>query len=377
MRNGTHNAHTRPAGGARVACTAGLTLALALNCALSAPSAAAAASAQTESDLARLTAEVDDAASAYAEATARAEKLDAQAAEIAEEILSIEQDRMPAQQERAARAARDLYKEQAGGANIIAKLLSTGSISDFFAMNKYLTAIQDEQVGALEDLNRLDDDLNAKLDEMSRAKDDAEAAQGQASDALARAKAAAAKIQQKADAENAAEAEAARQAAAKAAALAAQESAGWKGSTGTGATESETPAAGQGEASQTPSGGSQGDQSDTGSDGQSGSTGGASGSTAQGGWKSGKASYYGIGDGFLGGTTASGAPVTETSMGVAMLNVPLGTRVEIRFRGRTVVAVVNDRGPYAHGRVIDMQPAVARALDFVSVGVGTVEYRFL
>ena len=64
MRNGTHNAHTRPAGGARAACTAGLTLALALGCALSAPSAAAAASAQTESALARLTVEVDDAESA-------------------------------------------------------------------------------------------------------------------------------------------------------------------------------------------------------------------------------------------------------------------------------------------------------------------------
>mgnify|MGYP000835847717 FL=1 len=79
----------------------------------------------------------------------------------------------------------------------------------------------------------------------------------------------------------------------------------------------------------------------------------------------------------MGGTTASGEKVTETSMGIAMLNVPLGTRVEIRYGGRSVIAYVNDRGPYAHGRVIDMQPAVARALNFVSVGVGTVQYRFL
>ena len=95
------------------------------------------------------------------------------------------------------------------------------------------------------------------------------------------------------------------------------------------------------------------------------------------GWKSGVASYYGIGDGFMGGTTASGAIVTESSMGVAMLNVPLGTYVEISYGGKSVIAVVNDRGPYVHGRVIDMQPAVARALGFVSVGVGTVQYRFL
>ena len=78
----------------------------------------------------------------------------------------------------------------------------------------------------------------------------------------------------------------------------------------------------------------------------------------------------------MGGTTASGEKVTETSMGIAMLNVPLGTRVEIRYGGRSVIAYVNDRGPYAHGRVIDMQPAVARALNFVSVGVGTVAIPF-
>ncbi len=41
------------------------------------------------------------------------------------------------------------------------------------------------------------------------------------------------------------------------------------------------------------------------------------------------------------------------------------------------VATVQYRGPYVHGRVIDMQPAVARALNFLSVGVATVQYRFL
>lgn len=76
-------------------------------------------------------------------------------------------------------------------------------------------------------------------------------------------------------------------------------------------------------------------------------------------------------------TTANGEIVTETSAGIAMLNAPFGTRVEIRYDGRSVIAYVNDRGPYVHGRVIDMQPAVARALGFINVGVGTVEYRFL
>ncbi len=79
----------------------------------------------------------------------------------------------------------------------------------------------------------------------------------------------------------------------------------------------------------------------------------------------------------MGGTTANGSIVTETSMGIAMLNVPFGTYVEISYGGKSVVAVVNDRGPYAAGRVIDMQPAVARALNFLDVGVATVQYRFL
>ena len=80
-----------------------------------------------------------------------------------------------------------------------------------------------------------------------------------------------------------------------------------------------------------------------------------------------------------GDAAARRTPLAETARTVLknMLNVPLGTYVEIRYNGRSVIAVVNDRGPYVHGRVIDMQPAVARALGFLSVGVDTVQYRFL
>ncbi len=95
------------------------------------------------------------------------------------------------------------------------------------------------------------------------------------------------------------------------------------------------------------------------------------------GWHSGLASHYGIDDGFMGGTCADGSIVTETSMGVAMRSVPLGTKVEISYNGRTVVATVVDRGPYHGNRVIDLQPAVARALGTVEAGVVTVQYRFL
>lgn len=86
-----------------------------------------------------------------------------------------------------------------------------------------------------------------------------------------------------------------------------------------------------------------------------------------------RASMYGVGDGFMYGTTASGDIVTPTSMGVAMRTMPLGTVIEISYNGRTVRAVVNDRGPFVGNRQIDLQPAVAAVLGFS--GVGTVGYR--
>lgn len=85
------------------------------------------------------------------------------------------------------------------------------------------------------------------------------------------------------------------------------------------------------------------------------------------------ASTYGHGDGLMGARCADGSPVTETSMGVAMKCVPLGTIVEITYQGKCVRARVADRGPFVKGREIDMQPAVARALGFS--GTGQVGFR--
>jgi rare lipoprotein A len=44
--------------------------------------------------------------------------------------------------------------------------------------------------------------------------------------------------------------------------------------------------------------------------------------------------------------------------------LPFGTRVTVfnRDNGRSVVVRINDRGPFVHGRVIDLSPAAARAL---------------
>jgi rare lipoprotein A len=78
------------------------------------------------------------------------------------------------------------------------------------------------------------------------------------------------------------------------------------------------------------------------------------------------ASWYG--PGFYGGRTACGGTLTAGVRGVAHKSLPCGTRVRFRYRGRSVVAKVIDRGPYAAGREWDLAPATKRALRFGSTG---------
>ena len=68
-----------------------------------------------------------------------------------------------------------------------------------------------------------------------------------------------------------------------------------------------------------------------------------------------------------GGNTACGF---HAGLGVANRTLPCGTKVAFQYGGRTVTAVVDDRGPYAGGREWDLNQATASALGFA--GVGTV-----
>ena len=357
---------SRKSGFARIACVAGLTAVLVGGSCLGvAPCSAYAATAQTETELAALTQQVNSAATTYQRATDRVNELNEQISEMADEILDFEQNKLPEQQQKASDAAANLYKLHAASPNVMSMLLNSASLGDLITQGKYLTTIQDDNTAELERLNAMHEELEAKMEELSSAKDEAEQEQQKASEALASAQSAQAQMAARAQSEDAAEAEAARKAAEEAAATTAQMQQQGSVSNSNGSSQGSN----AGSAGSTGSGSSTQQPSGTG--------GSSSGTTSTSSWKSGVASYYGIGDGFMGGTTASGAIVTESSMGVAMLNVPLGTYVEISYGGRSVIAVVNDRGPYVHGRVIDMQPAVARALGFLSVGVGTVQYRFL
>lgn len=88
-------------------------------------------------------------------------------------------------------------------------------------------------------------------------------------------------------------------------------------------------------------------------------------------WKSARVSWYG--PGFYGHTMAGGGSLTPTSMVVAHRTMKFGTKVQISYNGKTVVAVVRDRGPYVAGRTFDLGPGTAHALGFS--GVGTVQWR--
>jgi rare lipoprotein A len=62
--------------------------------------------------------------------------------------------------------------------------------------------------------------------------------------------------------------------------------------------------------------------------------------------------------------TASGERMNSGAMTAAHRTLPFGTMVTVvnNHTGRSVVVRINDRGPFVHGRVIDLSPAAARAI---------------
>jgi rare lipoprotein A len=78
--------------------------------------------------------------------------------------------------------------------------------------------------------------------------------------------------------------------------------------------------------------------------------------------QSGEASYYGERD--AGEKTASGAPFDPNKLTAASKTLPLGSRAKVTNKetGRSVNVTVNDRGPYAKGRILDVSPRAARNL---------------
>ena len=92
---------------------------------------------------------------------------------------------------------------------------------------------------------------------------------------------------------------------------------------------------------------------------------------------SGMASWYG--PGFHGRTSASGERFNQYAMTAAHRTLPFGTMVEVTNlnTGATTVVRINDRGPYSHGRVIDLSAAAAQAIGMMGSGVAPVSVNVL
>ena len=89
----------------------------------------------------------------------------------------------------------------------------------------------------------------------------------------------------------------------------------------------------------------------------------------------GMASWYG--PGFHGNKTANGERYDMHKLTAAHRTLPLGSVAVIRSTstGRQVTVRINDRGPFAKGRVLDLSFAGAQALGMIGQGTDQIELR--
>jgi rare lipoprotein A len=91
----------------------------------------------------------------------------------------------------------------------------------------------------------------------------------------------------------------------------------------------------------------------------------------------GVASWYGTK--FHGRRTSSGEPYDMFAMTAAHKHLPIPSYVRVTNldNNESTVVRVNDRGPFAHGRIIDLSYAAAKKLGIVNLGTGRVKVEAL
>ena len=91
----------------------------------------------------------------------------------------------------------------------------------------------------------------------------------------------------------------------------------------------------------------------------------------------GYASWYG--EELAGQPTANGETFDPAAISAAHKTLPLPSYVEVTAldTGRTILVRVNDRGPMAGDRLIDLSRGAAEQLDLIGKGVGEVRVRYL
>lgn len=92
--------------------------------------------------------------------------------------------------------------------------------------------------------------------------------------------------------------------------------------------------------------------------------------------RKGVASWYG--DDFHGRRTANGEVFDRRSLTAAHPTLPLPSYAYVTNldNGRTVLVRINDRGPYARERILDLSQASAEALGFAGRGLANVRVRY-
>jgi rare lipoprotein A len=91
----------------------------------------------------------------------------------------------------------------------------------------------------------------------------------------------------------------------------------------------------------------------------------------------GTASWYG--SDFHGRRTANGEIFSANAITGAHPTLPLPSYVRVTNidNGRSVMVRVNDRGPYVHGRIIDLSHRAADILGYVNRGMGNVQVQYV
>jgi rare lipoprotein A len=79
-----------------------------------------------------------------------------------------------------------------------------------------------------------------------------------------------------------------------------------------------------------------------------------------------EASWYG--PGLYGNGVACGGTLTPSTLGVAHKSLPCGTKLTLRYHGKSVQVEVIDRGPYVGNREFDLTAATKQRLGFPSTG---------
>ena len=93
--------------------------------------------------------------------------------------------------------------------------------------------------------------------------------------------------------------------------------------------------------------------------------------------QTGKGSWYG--KKFHGRTTANGEKYNMYALTAAHKTLPFNTMVEVTnlSNNRKVIVRINDRGPYAKGRIIDLSYLAAKKLGYVNKGVAKLKVKVL